>query len=492
LQTGNSGKFLTTNGSTSSWGTVSAGAASTLLGGASGSLPYQSALDTTSMLAAGTSSQVLVSGSSPSWTNTPTLTGTNFSGTAASLVAGSATSLQTARTTNGTSFDGTANITVTAAAGTLTGTTLNSSVVSSSLTSVGTLASLAVTGNVTSADPTTSSQLTTKSYVDNAVNGLSWKTPARVATTGNITLSGTQTIDAIAVIAGDRVLVKNQSTTTQNGVYVVAAGAWARSTDMDGNPSVGEVNGAAIFVTDGTVGADTAWTQTATIVTVGTQSMVFVMFSSSGSTNANALTGTTLAAGVVSSSLTSVGTITAGTWAGTAITADHGGSGATTLTGYLKGNGTSAFTAAATVPASDISGTTLASSVVTSSLTTVAADVTDGTYALGWKIIPQNSQSAAYTLVLADSGKQIFHPAADTTARTYTIPANATVAYPVGTAVTFINQNAGGVITIAITTDTMRLAGAGTTGSRTLAANGVATAIKITSTEWIISGTGLT
>lgn len=106
--------------------------------------------------------------------------------------------------------------------------------------------------------------------------------------------------------------------------------------------------------------------------------------------------------------------------------------------------------------------------------------------------VPQNSQSAAYTLVLGDAGKHIFHPSADTTARIWTIPANASVAYPVGTAITFVNQDSAGVITIAITSDTMRLAGAGTTGSRTLAANGVATAIKVTSTEWIISGTGLT
>lgn len=106
--------------------------------------------------------------------------------------------------------------------------------------------------------------------------------------------------------------------------------------------------------------------------------------------------------------------------------------------------------------------------------------------------VPQNSQSTAYTLILADANKHILHPSADTTARTFTVPANSSVAFPIGTAITFVNQNAGGVITIAITTDTMRLAGAGTTGSRTLAANGVATALKITSTEWIISGTGLT
>lgn len=106
--------------------------------------------------------------------------------------------------------------------------------------------------------------------------------------------------------------------------------------------------------------------------------------------------------------------------------------------------------------------------------------------------IPQNSQSAAYTLVLADAQRHLLHPSADTTARIWTIPANASVAFPIGSAVTFINQNAAGVITISITTDTLRLAGPGTTGSRTLAANGAATAVKVTATEWIISGTGLT
>lgn len=116
----------------------------------------------------------------------------------------------------------------------------------------------------------------------------------------------------------------------------------------------------------------------------------------------------------------------------------------------------------------------------------------DGTDAVGFKNIPQNSKSASYTLVASDAGKHIFHPSADTTARTWTIPANASVPYTVGTAITFINQTSAGVITISITSDTMRLAGTGTTGSRTLAANGIATAVKVTATEWIISGTGLT
>jgi hypothetical protein len=110
----------------------------------------------------------------------------------------------------------------------------------------------------------------------------------------------------------------------------------------------------------------------------------------------------------------------------------------------------------------------------------------------GFRGLPQNSRSTAYTTVLADSGKHLLHPSADTTARTFTIDSNANVPYAIGTAITFVNQASAGVLTIAINSDTMRLAGAGTTGSRTLAANGIATALKLTTTEWIISGTGLT
>jgi hypothetical protein len=122
---------------------------------------------------------------------------------------------------------------------------------------------------------------------------------------------------------------------------------------------------------------------------------------------------------------------------------------------------------------------------------TLSACTVDGTDAVGFRNIPQNSQSAAYTLVLADAGKHIFHPVADNNARTFTIPANSSVAYPIGTAITFINMAAASV-TIAITSDTLTLSPAGTTGSRTLAQNGSATCIKITSTQWLISGSGLT
>ena len=122
---------------------------------------------------------------------------------------------------------------------------------------------------------------------------------------------------------------------------------------------------------------------------------------------------------------------------------------------------------------------------------TTANLTVDGTNAVGFLNIPQNSQSAAYTLVLADSGKHIYHPSTDANARTYTIPANGSVAYAIGTAITFINMTSQ-VVTIAITTDTMYLSPAGTTGSRSLAQYGSATAIKMTSTTWLISGSGLT
>jgi hypothetical protein len=104
--------------------------------------------------------------------------------------------------------------------------------------------------------------------------------------------------------------------------------------------------------------------------------------------------------------------------------------------------------------------------------------------------IPQNAQTGSYTLVLADSGKHIYH-ASGAGAATYTIPANGSVAYPIGTAVTFINLSSTS-ISIAITTDTMYLAKDGTTGTRTLAQYGSATAIKVDTTIWMISGSALT
>jgi hypothetical protein len=109
-------------------------------------------------------------------------------------------------------------------------------------------------------------------------------------------------------------------------------------------------------------------------------------------------------------------------------------------------------------------------------------------YNAGYLEVPPNSQTVGYTAVLADSGKHILMDGSSLTA---TIPANGSVAYPVGTVLTIININAS-ALSIAITSDTMTLAGGTSTGTRTLSQNGLATAIKITSTSWIITGTGLT
>jgi hypothetical protein len=138
------------------------------------------------------------------------------------------------------------------------------------------------------------------------------------------------------------------------------------------------------------------------------------------------------------------------------------------------------------------SGNITASSNISGSNISATTTMKVNSLDVGTLIIPQNSQSTNYTLVLSDSGKQILHPSADTTTRTFTIPANSSVPFSIGTCVTFINQSSAGNITIAITTDTMRLAGAGSTGARLLQANGIATCIKLTSTEWIISGVNLT
>lgn len=101
--------------------------------------------------------------------------------------------------------------------------------------------------------------------------------------------------------------------------------------------------------------------------------------------------------------------------------------------------------------------------------------------------IIQNTQSTNYTTLASDAGKQIY---TSTGSITFTIAANTSVPYPIGTTITFVNTNASSV-TIAINSDTMTLANTTTTGNRTLAQNGIATALKIGITSWIISGTGL-
>jgi hypothetical protein len=110
----------------------------------------------------------------------------------------------------------------------------------------------------------------------------------------------------------------------------------------------------------------------------------------------------------------------------------------------------------------------------------------------GFRGLPVNSQSGAYTTVLSDVGKSIRHPSGGGAGDVFTIDSQANVAWPDGAALTFENRDSNS-LSIAITTDTLRLAGAGTTGSRTLAQYGIATAVFDDATnEWLISGTGLT
>jgi hypothetical protein len=142
----------------------------------------------------------------------------------------------------------------------------------------------------------TSGTLATQAYVDGVATGLDVKASVRAATTANITLSGTQTIDGVAVIAGNRVLVKNQSTASQNGIYVAAAGAWSRATDADTDAEV--TSGLFTFVEEGTANADSGYVlQTENPITVGSTSLAFVQFSGAGQITAGAAltkTGNTL------------------------------------------------------------------------------------------------------------------------------------------------------------------------------------------------------
>lgn len=127
----------------------------------------------------------------------------------------------------------------------------------------------------------TAHSLVDKSYVDSVAAGLDPKASVRVATTGYITLSGLQTIDGVTVIAGDRVLVKDQGTAGNlNGVYDASSGTWTRSSDFDSTPANEVTAGAFMFVEEGTTNGDTGWVlSTNNPITIGVTSLTFVKFS---------------------------------------------------------------------------------------------------------------------------------------------------------------------------------------------------------------------
>ena len=132
------------------------------------------------------------------------------------------------------------------------------------------------------ATPTADTDAATKGYVDSVVNGTDWKQSVRAATTANIVLSGLQTIDGITLVANDRVLVKDQSTAAQNGLYTAQSGAWVRTTDADGANEV--TAGMAVMVTEGTLNADSQWRLTTNDpITIGTTALAFAQIGAGSS-----------------------------------------------------------------------------------------------------------------------------------------------------------------------------------------------------------------
>jgi hypothetical protein len=252
-----------------------------------------------------------------------------FSNTIAGSVtgnAGTATALATGRTiaitgdlayTSG-SFDGTANVTGTGTLATVNsnvGTHTKITINAKGLATAGSQASLSDLAvptaafsfnsqNLTNlADPVNAQDAATKQYVDSTAQGLDTKASCVVATTANIaTLSGLLTVDGVTVAAGDRVLVKNQTTQSANGIYVASATAWARSSDMD---AWAEFPSAYTFIEQGTTQADTGWVCTVNQGgTLGTTNVTWAQFSGAGTYSAG--TGLTLTGTVFSISNTAV------------------------------------------------------------------------------------------------------------------------------------------------------------------------------------------
>ena len=133
------------------------------------------------------------------------------------------------------------------------------------------------------ADPTAAQDAATKAYVDSVATGLDVKGSVRAATTADITLSGTQTVDGVTLVAGNRVLVKDQTDATQNGIYVVAGGAWTRAADFDNSPGIEITSGAFTFVEEGTTQQNNGYAVvTDGVITLGTTAIVWNQFSGAG------------------------------------------------------------------------------------------------------------------------------------------------------------------------------------------------------------------
>ena len=275
---------------------------SSISGSHSGSSSNTNTGDQTTITGNAGSATALATGRTIAITGDLAYTSPSFDGTANVTAAGTLATVATAGTSGGSTAIPvvtinakglTTSITtaaVIAPAGTLSGNTLASGVTASSLTSLGTIANLAVTAGTISGTPSASTDIANKLYVDTVAQGLDAKASCVAATTADITLSGTQTIDGISVIAADRVLVKNQTLSQNNGIYLCAAGAWTRTTDAD---TWDELTSAFTFIETGTVNADCGFVCTANGGgTLGTTALPWSQFSGAGSYTAS--TGLTL------------------------------------------------------------------------------------------------------------------------------------------------------------------------------------------------------
>jgi hypothetical protein len=449
--TGNAGTATTATTATS------ATTATNIAGGAAASIPVQTGAGVTSFLAVGTNGQVLtIAGGVPSYATPTTGTVTSVTGTG---------------TVSGISLSGT----VTSSGNLTLGGTLDLSApptIGNTTPNTGAFTTLTVDDNTTlgssNADTVdfvarVSSEFSpaTDDTFDLGRIGHEWR---------DLFIDGTANIDSLVADTADI-----NAGTIDNTTIGTTTAAAAKVTTLDVTSTLalnGDTGVSGYVLTSNGASAPT-WQANANGLTIvddtTTNSSFYLTFTS-------ASTGNITTANVSSTKLSfnpSTGVLTLGA----ALPVASGGTGATTSTG-------SGAVVLATSP-------TLVTPVLgTPTSGTLSTCTVDGTDAVGFRNTPVNSQSAAYTLVLADSGKTILHPVADDNARTFTIPANSSVAYPVGTVVSFVNlQN---TVTIAITTDTMYLANDGDTGNRTLAEYGMASAMKVDSTSWIISGNGLT
>jgi hypothetical protein len=183
----------------------------------------------------------------------------------------------------------------------ITSSTINSTTIGATVPSTGVFTNIATTTGQITTSPTSATDIVNKLYVDTVAQGLNPKQAVKCGTTGAITLSGLQSIDAYTTLAGDRVLVKNQGTSSENGIYVASASAWTRATDMD---VWAEVPGAYTVILNGGQ-ANTGWVSTsAETGTINVTAITFVQFSGTGTYYAG--TGLTLASNTFSITNTGV------------------------------------------------------------------------------------------------------------------------------------------------------------------------------------------